>query len=186
MISPCFYTNFTHFYCSVEQLHRNVHRRFETFWRPWYLSWPHLYRKPFWKTWGWWTCRQKGQWQRCMPWTSTSRIEWIISQDIYKASDKYFFWSSQFIEPLHYNFCYFLGSSWSRYHQILIKSPHLNCPSCVNTSWIGVGNFLHNMWLPIDKRNQLLCCMLRLSGMFWSHQRVVPVPDGIFISILTC
>ena len=80
---------------------------------------------------------------------------------------KVFFGGCLFLVPLHCNFCYCLECSPSWYHRILIKIPHWNFPPCGIISWIGVGTLLRKIWLPIGKHNQLLSCLLRLSGFFY-------------------
>ena len=111
-----------------------------------------------------------GPWHRCISWTSTSYTEWILSQDKYVAPDKYLFYSSHFLEPLQNNVRCCLGLSPSWCPKILVKTHHWTFPPCGNTSWIGVGIFLQNICLPIDKHNQLLYFLLRLSVKYRFHK----------------
>ena len=86
-------------------------------------------------------------------------VENELSQNRCISTENYLIWSGWLLGLLHYNFQYCFGSYPSRCHVIFIKTPHLTCPTCGNTIWIGVVNLLHKMWLSIDKHNQLLYCL---------------------------
>ena len=87
-----------------------------------------------------------------------------FSLRVYIAPGIHWSWICRFLELLHYNICCYLWRFPYWCNWILIMTLHLTYLPCGKMSWTVGGTWIQKMCLPIDINNQLLSCIIHLSG----------------------